>query len=128
MQGGKHVILCVDDDQDILVSLRVVLESRGYVVVTAANAADGIEACREHTPDLILIDLMMEDVDSGMKMAERLREAGNTAPMYFLSSSGDYLYGAVDVGDVGVSGVFQKPLQPDILLSLLDRKLGRVAS
>jgi CheY-like chemotaxis protein len=128
MQDGKHVILCIDDDQDILASLRVILESRGYRVVTAATAAEGSTACAAARPDLIIVDLMMEEIDSGMTFVERLRQSGNAAPVYVLSSTGDYLFGATDTGALGVSGVFQKPVNPVVLLSVLERKLGKPAA
>ena len=124
MQGGKHVILCIDDDPDTLVSLRVVLESAGYLVVTASTAAEVLEAYETARPDALIVDLMMEQIDTGMKVARDLQALGNTAPLYFLSSTGDYLQGAMDVSELGASGVFQKPLDPHVLLSLLQRKLG----
>ena len=124
MEPGKQVILCVDDDQDILASLRVVLESKGYVVASASTAADALAAYAQHRPDLLIVDLMMEDVDSGLTFARELKARGNTVPLIFLSSAGDYLYGTVDVGEVGASGVFQKPIDPVELLKLVGRKLG----
>lgn len=128
MRDGKHVILCVDDDQDILAALRVILESRGYLVVTAPTAAEGVVAHASARPDLIIVDLMMEEIDSGMTFVERLRASGNTAPIYVLSSTGDYLQGAADMGALGVSGVFQKPVDPRVLLSLIERRLGKPAA
>lgn len=128
MHDGKHVILCIDDDPDILVSLRVVLESKGYVVATATTAAKGLEAYREHRPDLLIIDLMMEQIDTGLKLLEELRGLGNTAPIFFLSSTGDYLQGTTDLSDMGVTAVFQKPIDPGRLLSLIARKLGKPAA
>ena len=127
MEGGKHVILCVDDDPDILASLRVVLESEGYLVVTARSAAEGLSACTTSRPDLFIVDVMMEEVDSGITFARALRQAGHAAPLFFLSSSGDYLFGAVDVGELGAGGVFQKPIEPAMLLSLIGKALGAVA-
>lgn len=124
MQSGKHVILCVDDDQDILVALRVVLESKGYQVATAATAVEGVDVFKQCHPDVVIVDLMMEEVDSGLTFAKELKALGNTAPVFFLSSTGDYLYGTTDVGDVGASGVFQKPINPAALLRLLGQKLG----
>jgi CheY-like chemotaxis protein len=93
-------------------------------VATAATAADGLTAYRQASPDLVIIDLMMEEVDSGLTLAQQLKDLGNTAPVFFLSSTGDYLYGATDVADVGASGVFQKPINPAELLRLLGQKLG----
>lgn len=126
MRDGKHVILCVDDDPDILTALRIVLEARGYVVVEAATAAEALEVWEREQPDLVIIDLMMEEIDSGMTLARTLKARGSTAPMFFLSSAGDYMHGAVDLGEVGASGVFQKPLQPDVLLRLIEHRLKAV--
>ncbi len=123
MQDGKNVILCIDDDPDLLFSLRVVLEANGYIVATAENSKEGIKAYRESKPDLIIVDLMMEEIDTGMHLIREIYYSGNKAPMYVLSSAGDYLQNATDLSDLGVTAVFQKPLSPDFLLSLLQQKL-----
>jgi DNA-binding response OmpR family regulator len=128
MRDGKHVILCVDDDQDILASLRLVLESAGYEVVTAATADEGRAALQAARPDLLVVDLMMEQVDAGLSFVSSLREAGVTTPVFFLSSAGDYLYEMADVGRLGADGVFQKPLSPDLLLSVIAGRLGQTAA
>ena len=128
MEGGKHVILCVDDDPDILASLRVILESRGYRVVTAPTAAAGVESYRATHPDLLIVDLMMEEIDSGIWLARELQKLGNTVPLFFLSSTGDYLLGTLDTGELGARGVFQKPLDPTLLLSLVEKSLGASAT
>jgi CheY-like chemotaxis protein len=128
MSPAKPVILCVDDDQDILQSLRVVLESRGYEVVTAATGREGLEAHARCQPDVVIVDLMMEEVDSGLTFARGLKARGNTAPVFLLSSTGDYLYGTSDVGEVGASGVFQKPIDPSVLLRVVGQKLGERAT
>ena len=65
MQNGKHVILLVDDDPDILESLRIVLEANDYVVATAGSAEEGLLVFGETSPDLLIVDLMMEEIDSG---------------------------------------------------------------
>jgi DNA-binding response OmpR family regulator len=125
MQDGKHVILCVDDDPDILASLRVVLEAGGYLVVTAASAEEGVDAYRRSQPDLIIADLMMEEIDAGAHFVKELQAMGNQAPIYMLSSTGDNLQATTDFSELGLTGVFQKPLNPDVLLALLRTKLRR---
>jgi DNA-binding response OmpR family regulator len=125
MQDGKHVILCVDDDPDILASLRVVLEAGGYMVVTAASAEEGVDAYRRSQPDLIIADLMMEEIDAGAQFVKELQAMGNQAPIYMLSSTGDNLQATTDFSELGLTGVFQKPLNPDVLLALLRTKLRR---
>jgi len=123
MRNGKHVILCIDDDQDFLDTLRLVLETSGYVMEEADSAETGLKRYKEAKPDLIIVDLMMEEIDSGTHFVKELRLLGNTAPIYMLSSAGDQLFMITDYSDLGLAGVFQKPIQPNVLLSTLREKL-----
>jgi CheY-like chemotaxis protein len=125
MLKEKHVILCVDDDPDVLASLRVVLESDGYIVETARSGKEGLAEFERKKPDLVILDLMMEDVDAGTRFVRELKEYHPHVPVFLLSSTGDYLDKAADTGAMGFQGVFQKPIDPKILLRLLRAKLGR---
>ncbi len=124
MRDGKPVILYVDDDQDFLDSMRTILESNGYLMEEAISAETALRKFKAERPDLIIIDLMMEEVDSGVSLVKELRLLKNTAPIYMLSSAGDQLNLAVDYSDLGLEGVFQKPIQPKVLLKTLKEKLG----
>ncbi len=119
MKRDKRVILCVDDDPDILESLKVVLEAAGYAFVSAPTAAEGLKAYREATPDLVIADLMMEEIDAGTRFVKALEGLGCRAPIYLLSAVGDELAGQVDTGALGLAGVFQKPIDPTELLDVL---------
>lgn len=123
MQDGKHVILCIDDDPDVLDCLRIVLEANGYIMVAAESAAEGLRAYQQSNPDLILVDLMMEEVDAGAQFVKDLQARGNKAPIYLLSSAGDGLTMSTDTSELGLSGVFQKPLDNDAFLTVLATKL-----
>jgi len=124
MRDGKYVILCVDDDPDILESLRVVLEANNYIIASAPSAEEGLRVYKETQPDLIMVDLMMEEIDAGTDLVKELRLAGNTAPIYMLSSAGDNLNATTDYSALGLAGVFQKPITPNMLLALLKSKLN----
>ncbi len=124
MQDGKHVILCIDDDPDILSFLRIVLEAEGYIVATAESAEEGLRVYEKVQPDCLIVDLMMEEVDAGTTFVKELRLQGNEAPIYMLSSTGDNLSMATDYSELGLAGIFQKPLNKDQLLVLLKVKLG----
>jgi DNA-binding response OmpR family regulator len=124
MQDGKYVILCIDDDEDIRIILKTVLEANGYLVETAPTAEDGLRAYKKSPPDLIIVDLMMEEIDAGANFVKDLRVLGNTAPIYMLSSVGDNLSMTTDYSELGLSGVFQKPIDNEKLLSILKAKLG----
>ncbi len=123
MQDGKHVILCIDDDPDVLFILKTVLEANGYVCCQAPSAEDGMRVYKDQSPDLIIVDLMMEEVDAGTEFARDLKALGNTAPVYMLSSVGDSLNVSTDYAALGLAGVFQKPIDSDKLLSIIAAKL-----
>ncbi|MEW6249019.1 MAG: response regulator [Planctomycetota bacterium] len=123
MKNGKPVILCVDDDQDLLDALRLVLEKSGYAMVEARSAEQGLRRWQESPPDLVIVDLMMEEVDAGTNLVRNLKAAGNTAPVYMLSSVGDDLNVNIDYSELGLAGVFQKPIDNQQLLTVLRTKL-----
>ncbi|MBM4118061.1 response regulator [bacterium] len=124
MKDGKTVILCIDDDPDILSYLRIVLESAGYVMAEAPSAEEGLRIYRDCKPDLIIVDLMMEEVDAGTSFVRELRALGNKAPIFMLSSTGDNLAMAIDTTQLGLAGVLQKPVSKERLLNLIKAKLG----
>ncbi len=124
MQDGKHVILCIDDDPDILSFLRIVLEAENFVMFEASSAEEGLKVYKEANPDLIIVDLMMEEVDAGTGFVKEMQLAGNKAPIYMLSSTGDNLNRMVDYNDLGLAGIFQKPIAKDKLLGVIKTKLG----
>jgi DNA-binding response OmpR family regulator len=125
MQDGKHVILCIDDDPDILDSLKLILESNGYLFLGAATAEDGVKLFRDRSPDLVIVDLMMEEVDSGAHLVKEIKLMGGKVPVYLLSSVGDSLNLTTDYPDLGFTGVLQKPVPAKTLLGLLAQKLGK---
>jgi DNA-binding response OmpR family regulator len=124
MSERRWLVLVVDDDPDVRDSLRLTLESHGFAVSCAASAEEGLRLYRENRPDVLIIDLMMEEVDSGTSLVRELRFMGDTPPVYLLSSVGDGLYDAVGYEDLGLSGVFQKPVEPETLVGTLTRRLG----
>ncbi len=125
MQDGKHVILCIDDDEDLLLCLETVLAANGYIVAKAKSGEDGLRLYKSVQPDLLIVDLMMEEVDTGTAFVKELKALGNTAPIYMLSSVGDNLSMTTDYSALGLSGVFQKPIDNNQLLTILSVKLKK---
>jgi len=70
--AGK--ILIVDDDPDFLEYTRIVLESQGYHVRTAATTELALNMMREHKPDIVLLDVMMSYVLDGLNVARQMRD------------------------------------------------------
>ncbi len=69
-------ILIVDDDPDITFATGLFLKKAQHEVLTASNRADGMKAIEDENPDLIILDVMMEQADDGIAMAQELRRQG----------------------------------------------------
>ena len=125
MKDRKNVILCVDDDKETLDLLRIALESGGYKVVTARTAEEGLKRYKAESPDLLIVDLMMEEVDAGTRFVKDLKALGNTAPVFMLSSVGDALGQQADSSALGLAGILQKPIAPTPLLATIKARLAK---
>lgn len=76
---SKKKILAIDDEPDVLSFLKLVLERSGYDAVTAPNGTEGLIRAHVERPDLILLDIMMEEMDGWetlrlLKMDEESRD------------------------------------------------------
>ena len=72
MNAGTD-ILVIDDDRDLVDTLRIVLESKSYTVRTAHNGIEGYRRIEEKLPDLILLDVMMTTDTDGFDLAYKLQ-------------------------------------------------------
>jgi DNA-binding response OmpR family regulator len=70
---GKKRILIIDDDVDFSDLNKAVLENNGFEVVTAFSGREGMDKVKFESPDLILLDLMMEKHDTGFGFAEKIK-------------------------------------------------------
>lgn len=69
---AEPLVLLVDDDPDFLIINRVYLEAAGYRVREAPSAAAGLEQALVERPDLAIVDLMMEEMDAGVWLAQQM--------------------------------------------------------
>jgi DNA-binding response OmpR family regulator len=118
-------ILIVDDDPDIVDAGRLVLEREGYEVVGAPNRADGMKKLEEIKPDLLILDVMMEEPDDGLRMAREIRKSGNTVPIIMLTSVNAAMGLNIDKdGEIVPVDEFQpKPVEPQTLVAKVKKLL-----
>lgn len=118
-------ILIVDDDPDIVDAGRLVLEREGYEVVGAPNRADGMKKLEEIKPDLLILDVMMEEPDDGLRMAREIRKNGNTVPIIMLTSVNAAMGLNIDKdGEIVPVDEFQpKPVEPQTLVAKVKKLL-----
>lgn len=112
-------ILVVDDDPDIVFALSLFLRNEGFEVKSAASRAEGMSALASFEPDLMILDVMMEQPDDGIAMAQELRRAGRKLPILMLTSVGHVTGLTYDRDDdlVPVDAFFEKPVRPEELLA-----------
>ncbi|GJQ33257.1 MAG: hypothetical protein HBSAPP04_20960 [Ignavibacteriaceae bacterium] len=81
-------ILLVDDDIDILEQNRILFESEGFEVAIAETSNDGYEKFLEFKPACAVIDLMMEEYDSGFVLAHKIKKhpMGKKIPVYIVTA------------------------------------------
>jgi len=116
-------ILVADDDADISGGLRDNLEFEGYEVVLAADGEQALQAVKQHSPDLILLDLMMPKVD-GLDVCQRVRQAGYTIPILMLTAKSQEI-DIVRGLEVGADDYITKPFSVREVLARIKAALRR---
>lgn len=132
MSGHIKRVLIVDDELNIRLFLKTLVETSGYEPHLARNASEGLERAMELTPDLIILDVMMPG-EGGLVMYQGLQEDTTLAriPVVMLSAVGAETFGhALKI--MGVSGTsytapfayVQKPPRPDDIKAIIDHALA----
>jgi DNA-binding response OmpR family regulator len=111
-------ILIVDDDPDMVEAGRIVLEREGYLVQSASNLEDGLAKLRDGKPDLLILDVMMEEADDGLRLARKARREGFTLPILMLTSVNRAMGLQIGKDDemVPVDEFVEKPVDPATLV------------
>jgi CheY-like chemotaxis protein len=127
----KAKILVADDDQDIRDSLKAILESRQYTVVTAADREQGMEKVKTEKPDLLILDVMMSTWQDGFEMSRELKKDPQykNIPILMLTGIKEETGISFDktAGDqtwLPVEGFLNKPVEPDVLLAEIEKLLS----
>jgi len=120
MTIGKKILI-VDDDRDIVDSLKMVLHSAGYTVFIAENCAECRESLKKQRPDLILLDIMMDTMTDGFVLGMELKNDPELAaiPVIVLSSIEKQTGFPVDRDYLKVDAYLEKPVPPAGLLETI---------
>ena len=126
MKKDDIKILCVDDEPDILEILKYNLSNEGYNVSTAADGKSAIKMAYNISPNLIIMDVMMPNMD-GIEACEKLRsdEKFNDTIIMFLTARGED-YSHVAAYDAGADDYVTKPVKPKVLVSKVKGLLRRL--
>lgn len=124
----KKKILLVDDDLDLLEQNKLLIESRGYEVITADNSEDAWKKFKETKPDAAVLDLIIEHHDSGFVLSYKIKKDKHGAKIpVFLLTSATYITGfkfEVETDEekewILCDGIINKPVVIDDLVQKLE--------
>jgi len=122
-ESGARRILLVDDDVEIVESMRTVLESRGYEILVARDGNQGLVMAEQQTPDLIVLDMMMPK-RSGFLVLEKLRRGSPNPVRVIMITANEGSRHKAYAEMLGVDDYIRKPFAMDRLLDSVDRLLS----
>ncbi|MDF9407017.1 MAG: Alkaline phosphatase synthesis transcriptional regulatory protein PhoP [Pelotomaculum sp. PtaB.Bin013] len=120
------VIMVVDDEKHILELVRFNLEREGYQVISAADGAQCLELARTQSPDLIVLDVMLPEID-GLEVCRELRKNTKTKniPIIMLSAKAEELDRVLGL-EIGADDYVTKPFSPRELVARIKARLRNV--
>ena len=132
---ANEKILVIDDDPDLVEVIRLILEANGYQVFSAINGAQGLQQVIEISPDLIILDVMMDYTTEGFQVSLALRSpepeseyaAYRDVPILMLTAihSTTPLRFSPEEDYLPVDDFVEKPLEPDDLVKKVEALLGK---
>ena len=123
MPPHSRTILLVDDDNEILESMRMVLESKGFRVLAARDGNAGLMIAERENPDLLILDMMMPK-KSGFLVLEKLRSrpGGLTPTIMITGNEGSRHRAYAEM--LGVRDYIRKPFAMEKLVRAVERVMG----
>ncbi|MBP7124761.1 response regulator transcription factor [Myxococcota bacterium] len=137
MEQKKARIFMVDDDTDLVDIVRSVLESAGYEFVSASSATEALDLVDSVNPDLIILDVMMEDLVAGFRVVNHLRNFDQfpqnrryeKVPILMMTSIQQQtrMKFSQDAGSrlLPIDAFLEKPVKPRVLLEKIAELLRR---
>jgi DNA-binding response OmpR family regulator len=116
-------ILLVDDDREIVESMRIALEAAGYAVLVARDGNQGLAIAEREDPDLVILDMMMPK-RSGFLVLEKLRRTRPVPVRIIMVTANEGSRHKAYAETLGVDDYIRKPFAMDRLLGSVTRLLG----
>jgi DNA-binding response OmpR family regulator len=113
-------ILLVDDDHEIVESMRIALEARGYSILIARDGNQGLVMAEREDPDLVILDMMMPK-RSGFLVLEKLRRTRPVPIRVIMITANEGSRHKAYAEMLGVDDYIRKPFAMDRLLESVDR-------
>jgi DNA-binding response OmpR family regulator len=120
-QSGKRILL-VDDDNEIVDSMKIALESKGYQILVARDGNQGLALAEREDPDLMILDMMMPK-RSGFLVLEKLRRSRPVPLRVIMITANEGSRHKAYAEMLGVDDYIRKPFAMDRLIDSVQRLL-----
>ena len=123
---NTKVILCIEDEQEMIDLMRLILSRRGFEILGANGGKEGLEIIRKNHPDLVLLDLMMPEMD-GWEVYQQMKadETTKDIPVIVVTAKAQSIDKVLGLHIAKVDDYIAKPFSPQELLASVDSVLGR---
>jgi CheY-like chemotaxis protein len=126
--GDKRAkrVFIVDDDLDFLEIHSTVLKNRGYEVVTAQSSKECLERLEKDRPDVVVLDVMMEQFDAGFEVSKKIKKKYRDLPVILLTSIGiqtglEFSSNADVLEVTGADLLLDKPVSPEVFVAEIEK-------
>lgn len=119
----KKKILIIEDEEDLVKGLKLNLSDEGYEMDWAVNGVEGLRKALEKTPDLIILDIMLPEMD-GLEVCRELRQKNIAIPIIMLTAKGEEIDKVVGL-EIGADDYITKPFSIRELLARIKAHLRR---
>jgi len=128
MDGDAKQIIYIEDEQDMIDLVRLILNRKGYEVKGANGGREGLDLIRANSPDLVLLDLMMPDMD-GWDVYQQLKadEATRTIPVIVITAKAQNIDKVLGIHIAKVDDYICKPFSPQQLVDSVESVMSRAA-
>lgn len=117
----EKIILYVEDNADNRILIRRILTAEGYQVLEAEHASQALEIIQQTTPDLILMDINMPDMD-GYTLTSKLRREPSLSNIPVIALTANVMKGDREkTFEAGCDGYIQKPIDVDLLPKQIEK-------
>jgi DNA-binding response OmpR family regulator len=122
----SKMILCIEDEPEMIDLIRVILTRRGFEIRGANGGKEGIEIIRKEHPDLVLLDLMMPEMD-GWEVYQQMKadEATKNIPVIVVTARAQSIEKVLGLHIAKVDDYIVKPFSPQELLTSVEKVLLR---
>lgn len=124
-ENAKRLVY-IEDEQEMIDLVRLILSRRGHEVIGANGGREGLEAVRNHLPDLVLLDLMMPDMD-GWDVYQQMKaeESTRDIPVIVVTAKAQSIDKVLGLHIAKVDDYISKPFSPNELVDSVEKVLAR---